>query len=137
MWTCKLTHSNKHLHVSKNTQSEHEAPVYQCSSSCVYPRWSSECVNDLYCPSLLIEHQLKFPSSQSERQVLTYTVTAAEPVCVSLISTCDVVQHKTNTHEALLKHKFPPHFSALPLGPVSTTLQVPASLLCFTANPSI
>lgn len=67
-------------------------------------------LNDLYCSLLLIELQLKFPSSQSDRQVPTHTVTTLRSTfhTACLFFLCDVFQH-THAHMAPLKHEIPSH----------------------------
>ena len=94
--TFEVTHT--HIHTHKRAWGQREP---QCSSTLFIEGGAQTLLNDLYCPSLLIERQLKFPSSQAVRQVPTHTVTFSQPSFK--LSPClpgamfDVIPHK-HTH---------------------------------------
>lgn len=58
------TYSLFNTHTKANIRQHRE---YQCSSSLFIQGGAQSVLNDLYCPWPLIERQLKFPSSQSDK----------------------------------------------------------------------
>ena len=65
--TCASWNMHAHIFTVHTHKGGHylQQRVYQCFSSLFTQGGAQTVLNDLYCPSLLIEHQLKFPSSLS------------------------------------------------------------------------